>query len=237
MSWRAEPGAWPAIAPARRGQSASARDVVRERQLAGRGCRRACAPAGARCLALMRRSPERRAAWLARACRAGRLPASWSEAPSSPPRTNTSSSSIRPPSPISSRLLPARSARRRLPASGLGRGRAPFRAQRAGRAARPALDLDRRSSGSCARPARSVARSCAGPCRQRSAAARRRVRGALFPGALRARAGRRVSRRAATALVGVVSSEGTDLERSPAYQAYSARYQEGQRFLEGQRQP
>lgn len=38
-------------------------------------------------------------------------------------------------------------------------------------------------------------------------------------------------------LVGVVSSEGTDLERSPAYQAYSARYQEGQRFLEGQRQP
>jgi len=38
-------------------------------------------------------------------------------------------------------------------------------------------------------------------------------------------------------LVGVVSSEGTDLERSAAYQAYSARYQEGQRFLEGQRQP
>jgi single-stranded-DNA-specific exonuclease len=37
--------------------------------------------------------------------------------------------------------------------------------------------------------------------------------------------------------VGVVSSEGTDLERSPAYQAYSARYQEGHRFLEGQRQP
>ena len=38
-------------------------------------------------------------------------------------------------------------------------------------------------------------------------------------------------------LVGVVSSEGTDLERSPAYRAYSARYQEGRRFLEGQRQP
>ncbi len=38
-------------------------------------------------------------------------------------------------------------------------------------------------------------------------------------------------------LVGVVSSEDTDLERSPAYRAYSARFQEGQRFLEGQRQP
>ena len=38
-------------------------------------------------------------------------------------------------------------------------------------------------------------------------------------------------------LVGVVSSEGTDLERSSAHRAYSARYQEGHRFLEGQRQP
>jgi single-stranded-DNA-specific exonuclease len=36
--------------------------------------------------------------------------------------------------------------------------------------------------------------------------------------------------------VGVVSSEGTDLERSPAFRAYSARYQEGRRFLEGRRQ-
>jgi hypothetical protein len=36
--------------------------------------------------------------------------------------------------------------------------------------------------------------------------------------------------------VGVVSSEGTDLERSTAYRAYSARYQEGRRFLEGRRQ-
>ncbi len=38
-------------------------------------------------------------------------------------------------------------------------------------------------------------------------------------------------------VVGVVSSEGTDLDRSPAYRAYSARYQEGHRFLKGQRQP
>jgi single-stranded-DNA-specific exonuclease len=37
--------------------------------------------------------------------------------------------------------------------------------------------------------------------------------------------------------VGVVSSEGTDLERSAAFRAYSARYEEGRRFLEGQRQP
>jgi single-stranded-DNA-specific exonuclease len=37
--------------------------------------------------------------------------------------------------------------------------------------------------------------------------------------------------------VGVVSSEGTDLERSPAFRAYSARYQEARQFLEGQRQP
>ena len=36
--------------------------------------------------------------------------------------------------------------------------------------------------------------------------------------------------------VGVVSSEGTDLERSAAYRAYSARYQEGRRYLEGRKQ-
>jgi single-stranded-DNA-specific exonuclease len=38
-------------------------------------------------------------------------------------------------------------------------------------------------------------------------------------------------------LVGVVSSEETDLERSAAFRAYGARYQEAQEFLEGQRQP
>jgi single-stranded-DNA-specific exonuclease len=37
-------------------------------------------------------------------------------------------------------------------------------------------------------------------------------------------------------VVGVVSSEGTDLERSDAYRAYSARYQEGLRYLEGRKQ-
>lgn len=37
--------------------------------------------------------------------------------------------------------------------------------------------------------------------------------------------------------VRVVSSGGTDLERSPAFRAYSARFQEAQRYLEGQRQP
>jgi single-stranded-DNA-specific exonuclease len=37
-------------------------------------------------------------------------------------------------------------------------------------------------------------------------------------------------------VVGVVSSEGTDLERSDAYRAYSARYQEGRQFLEGRKQ-
>lgn len=37
--------------------------------------------------------------------------------------------------------------------------------------------------------------------------------------------------------VGVVSSEGTDLERSQAFRAYSARFEEGRRFLEGNRQP
>ena len=36
--------------------------------------------------------------------------------------------------------------------------------------------------------------------------------------------------------VGVVSSEGIDLERSKAYRAYGARYQEGLRFLEGRKQ-
>jgi single-stranded-DNA-specific exonuclease len=38
-------------------------------------------------------------------------------------------------------------------------------------------------------------------------------------------------------VVGVVSSEGTDLERSAAFRAYGARYQEARQFLEGQRQP
>ena len=37
-------------------------------------------------------------------------------------------------------------------------------------------------------------------------------------------------------VVGVVSSEGTDLERSAAYRAYGARYQEGLRYLEGRKQ-
>jgi single-stranded-DNA-specific exonuclease len=37
--------------------------------------------------------------------------------------------------------------------------------------------------------------------------------------------------------VRVVSSVGTDLERSAAFRAYSARHQEAHRFLEGQRQP
>jgi single-stranded-DNA-specific exonuclease len=37
--------------------------------------------------------------------------------------------------------------------------------------------------------------------------------------------------------VGVVSSEGTDLERSDAYRAYGARHQEGLRFLERRKNP
>jgi hypothetical protein len=37
--------------------------------------------------------------------------------------------------------------------------------------------------------------------------------------------------------VGVVSSEGIDLERSAAFRAYTARCEEGQRYLEGHRQP
>ncbi len=37
--------------------------------------------------------------------------------------------------------------------------------------------------------------------------------------------------------VRVVSSEGTDLERSEAFRAYSARYQEARRYLEGLKQP
>jgi single-stranded-DNA-specific exonuclease len=37
-------------------------------------------------------------------------------------------------------------------------------------------------------------------------------------------------------VVGVVSSEGTELERSAAFRAYSARYQEGRQYLEGRKQ-
>jgi single-stranded-DNA-specific exonuclease len=37
--------------------------------------------------------------------------------------------------------------------------------------------------------------------------------------------------------VGALSSEGTELERSGAFRAYTARYEEGQRYLEGRRQP
>ncbi len=37
--------------------------------------------------------------------------------------------------------------------------------------------------------------------------------------------------------VGVVSSEGTELERSAAYRAYGARHQEGLRFLERRKSP
>jgi single-stranded-DNA-specific exonuclease len=38
-------------------------------------------------------------------------------------------------------------------------------------------------------------------------------------------------------VVGVVSSEGTELERSPAYRAYGARHQEGLQYLERRKQP
>jgi single-stranded-DNA-specific exonuclease len=38
-------------------------------------------------------------------------------------------------------------------------------------------------------------------------------------------------------VVGVVSSEGTELERSAAYRAYGARHQEGLRYLERRKQP
>jgi single-stranded-DNA-specific exonuclease len=37
--------------------------------------------------------------------------------------------------------------------------------------------------------------------------------------------------------VGVVSSEGTDLERSASYRAYAARYEEARQYLEAHRQP
>jgi single-stranded-DNA-specific exonuclease len=37
--------------------------------------------------------------------------------------------------------------------------------------------------------------------------------------------------------VGVVSSEGTDLERSTAFRAYSARFKEGTQYLEGRKHP
>src|SRR6185295_11386985 len=37
--------------------------------------------------------------------------------------------------------------------------------------------------------------------------------------------------------VGVVSSEGTDLERSASYRAYSARYEEARQYLEAHKQP
>ncbi len=38
-------------------------------------------------------------------------------------------------------------------------------------------------------------------------------------------------------MVGVVSSEGTDLERSASYRAYSARHEEARQYLEAHRQP
>ena len=38
-------------------------------------------------------------------------------------------------------------------------------------------------------------------------------------------------------VVGVVSSEGTDLERSASYRAYSARHEEARQYLEAHRQP
>jgi hypothetical protein len=37
--------------------------------------------------------------------------------------------------------------------------------------------------------------------------------------------------------VGVVSSERTELERSAAFRAYSARYEEGKRYLERRKHP
>ncbi len=126
----------------------------------------------------------------------------------------------------------------RLPAPGLGRGRAwrfallaldgaAGPAPRAGRGVQGAARGRRgRRGASCARRFAAAARTRAAP-RPRPAAS------ASSPSSVWCRA----SPSAATGTVGVVSSEGTDLERSAAFRAYSARYEEAQRYLERRRQP
>jgi len=47
----------------------------------------------------------------------------------------------------------------------------------------------------------------------------------------------RATRNSGNWTIGVVSSEGTDLERSPAFRTYRADHSEAQRFLESRRQP
>ena len=75
-----------------------------------------------------------------------------------------------------------------------------------------------------------------GPARRRRPPARAGGGGPLLRASSPSSAWCRERRTVAAAGVGVVSSEGTDLERSTAYRAYSARYQEGRRYLEGRKQ-
>ncbi len=119
---------------------------------------------------------------------------------------------------------------------GLGRGRAPLRLRDARRAAGPARDADRdlprparRRRGERRGAARGAARQRPLPRSPVTAARCLRVLGELelVRGTADGGGGR----------VGVVSSEGTELERSPAYRAYGARHQEALRYLERRKNP
>ena len=144
-----------------------------------------------------------------------------------------------PPSPRA--LAPAaRPARRRLPAPRLGRGRAcASRSRRSASSSASRAARSPASSATCARPATASGEELREALRGGGAApARPRGGGALLPRPRRARprAGRRPT--AARGVVGVVSSEGTDLERSAAFRAYSARLlRRASRYLERPKQP
>ncbi len=126
---------------------------------------------------------------------------------------------------------------RRLPASLLGRRRARLRAEGARGAARPARAAARALPRAARAASATAARSCGSTC---AAAAATPQPGARRPLPARARrAGHLALGRAATAFasLGVVSSDGTELEGSESFRAYSARYEEGERYLERRRQP
>ena len=160
------------------------------------------------------------------------------------PRRRASSTSSSSTRPRRSRrrwrgAAAARRGRRRLPAPRSGpRPSVRFALAGAGRAVGPRARRSPASSGPCARRARRAGAELREALAGGGAApARARGRGPLLPGPARARISLQGEPDAGAGVVGVVSSEGTDLERSAAFRAYSDRYSEAQQFLERPKQP
>ena len=233
-SWPPTSTSWPARGRRVRRRGAAARGP--RRQLARRDRRRAALQRRRRPRPGRRRRPPRRAG--ARRPRAGRLRARWSASPSLP--GGFAHVVLVDPPPFAHLERLASPARRGAAASCTRSGARPSCASRS-------LVLESQLA-----QRRELAAVVQGAARRRRGQRRGAAQGPAGAAA-RTRAPRRSPARCFRVLaelglvqgapdggdgtVGVVSSEKTDLERSAAFRAYSARYEEGKRYLEGRRQP